>query len=75
MAIAVGIVGESDVEPIAELDELRHRMRRRAVHPDPSVTIERHETESGIDGVVHDLDVEPVGLGAPALTAISMPKC
>ena len=62
MAVGVRVVAEGEVEAILEGDQLGHRMRRRAIHADPAVPVERHEAEGGVHLVVDDLDVEPVSL-------------
>ena len=61
--VRVGIVAERDVEPILQCNQPGHRMRRRAVHADPAVPVDRHEREGRIDLVVHDLDPQAVPLG------------
>ena len=63
VAVGVRVVGERDVEAVAHLGQPRHRVRRRAVHPDLAVPVERHEAERRIELVVDDLQVEPVHLG------------
>jgi hypothetical protein len=60
--VEVGIVAEGDVVAVAQLDEPGHGVRRRAVHPDLSVGIERHEGEGGVDGAVHHVDLEAVAV-------------
>ncbi len=62
VAIVVGVVGECDIEAILHLDQPRHRIRRRAIHPDLAVPIHAHETKSRIDGIVHDRRLDPIAL-------------
>src|SRR3990172_5245594 len=61
--VVVGVVRERDVEAVLEGDELRHRVRRGAVHPDLPVPVHRHEPECRVHLVVHDLHVEAVPPG------------
>ena len=65
MAVGVGVVAEGDVEPVAQLDEAGHRVRRRRVHPDPAVPVAGHERELGVDGRVRHGQVEAVALADP----------
>ena len=44
-------------------DQRGHRGRRRAVHPDLAVPVQRHEPPRGVDDRVHHGQVEPVALG------------
>ena len=57
--VGVGVVGKGDIEFVAHPDQPRHRIGRRAVHPDLAVPIDRHEAKRRIDRVVHDGRVEP----------------
>ena len=43
VAVGVGVVGEGEVEAVAEADEARHGVRRRRVHPDLAVPVDGHE--------------------------------
>ena len=63
MAIGVGVVAEGDIEPVAQLDEPGHRVRRRRVHPDPAVPVAGHEREPRVDDVVGDRQVQAVAGG------------
>jgi hypothetical protein len=63
MPIGVRVVADGDVEPVLEPDQIRHRVRRRAVHADAAVVIERHEAERRVDDVVRHVDLEPVSFG------------
>ena len=56
MPVAVRVVAESHVERVLESYQPCHRIRRRTVHPDLSVFIDRHKTESRIDGTVHNFE-------------------
>jgi len=60
VAIAVRVVSKCDVKAILQSDQIRHGVRRRAVHSNPAVPIHRHETEGRIHGVVDDLHVHAV---------------
>ena len=60
--VGVGVVGERDVEAVGHVAQPRHRVRRRAVHPDLAVPVERDEAERRVDLVVDDLEVEPVAV-------------
>ena len=44
-------------------DQPLHRVRRRRIHADAAVPVERHEAEGRIDLVADDRQVEPVALG------------
>ena len=44
-------------------DQRRHRVRRRAVHPDPAVPVQRHEPEGGVDHRVDHGQVQAVPVG------------
>ena len=58
--IRIGIVGEGDPEAILQLDEARHCVRARRVHPDLAVVIHGHERERRIDRRIDDGDVDLV---------------
>ncbi len=62
VAIVVGVVGECDVEAVLHLDQPRHRIRRRAIHPNLAVPVHAHETKSRIDRIVHDRCVDAIAL-------------
>ena len=47
---------------VAHPDQPRHRIRRRAIHPDFSVPIHRHEAERRIDRIADDGGVKAVAL-------------
>ena len=63
--VGVGVVPERHVEPVAQLDEARHRVRRGGVHPDPAVPVAGHEREPRVDRGVRDRQVEAVALADP----------
>ena len=52
--VGVGVVGEGDVEFVAHADQPRHRIGRRAIHPDLAVPIDRHEAKRRVDRVADD---------------------
>ncbi len=52
--VGVGIVGEGDIELVAHADQPRHRIGRRAVHPDLAVPIGCHEPERRVHGITND---------------------
>src|SRR5215510_10368561 len=58
--VGIGVAGKSYVESFFEVDHACHRVHRRRIHPDLTVPINRHEPESRIDGVIHDLQIESV---------------
>ena len=58
--VGVGVVAGRDVEVVLARDQRRHRRRRRAVHPDLAVPVERHEPEGLVDQRVHHGQVEAV---------------
>src|SRR5665811_1328591 len=49
----IGVVGEGDIEFLAQTDQPFHRIGRGAIHSDLSVPIDGHESKRRIDGVVH----------------------
>ncbi len=61
--VVVGVAGEGEVEAILQLDQSLHRIRRRRVHADLAVPIDRHEPEGRVDGLVDDGEVQPVAIG------------
>ena len=63
VAVAVGVVAGRDVERRPLVDQRGHRVRRRAVHADLAVPVERHEAPRRIDERVDDREVEAVALG------------
>ena len=62
VAVGVGIVGKGDIELLAHADQLRHRVRRGAIHPDLAVPVERHEAEGRIDLVADQRRVQAIAL-------------
>ena len=61
--VGVGVVAGRDLVVVLAGDQRRHRVRRRAVHPDLAVPVERHEPERRVDVGVDDGQVEPVPVG------------
>ena len=61
--VVVGVAGEGDIEAILQADQSLHRVGRGGIHADLAVPIDRHESESRIDRVVDDREVQPVALG------------
>ena len=61
--VRVGVVAEGDIELVAQLDQARHGVRRRRVHPDAAVPVAGHEPELRIHDVVRDGQVQAVSLG------------
>ena len=59
----VRVACKSNVEAILQADQPLHRVRRRWVHANPAVPINRHKTEGRIDGLVDDGEVQTVALG------------
>jgi len=55
--VGVRIIAGRDVIGIAVGHQGRHRVRRRAVHPDFAVGVECHEVPGRIDDLVHDSQV------------------
>ena len=47
--VSVGIVAESDVEPVLKLYQAGHRKGARAIHSDFAVVIHRHERKRRVD--------------------------
>ena len=62
----VCVTGDGDVEAILQADQTLHGVGRGWVHADLAVPINRHETESWIDGLVDDGEVQPVAIGNAA---------
>ena len=60
MPIGIGVVANGDLKPIFQRDETRHRKRARAVHPDPAVVIDAHESKRGVDSLVDDRELQAV---------------
>ena len=60
--VGVGVVAGRDVVVVLAADQARHRGRRRAVHPDLLVPVERHEPPRRVDERVHDRQLETVPL-------------
>jgi len=62
MTVMIRVAGESDVEFILQTNQTLHRIGRRGIHADLAVPIHRHETESGINGLVGDRKVQPIAI-------------
>ena len=63
VAVGVGVVARGHCVLVAPPDQRRHGVRRRAVHPDLAVPVERHEPPGRVDQRVDDGQVEAVALG------------
>ena len=63
VAVVVRISGECDVELVLQPDESLHGVGRRGIHADFAVPIHGHESKCGIDGFVHDCQIEAIALG------------
>ena len=61
--VGVGVVSGEDVEVVFVGEHGCHGRRRRRIHPDLAVPVERHEREVGVDNGVHDGEVELVTVG------------
>ena len=61
--VGVGVVARGDLELVLAADQRGHGRRRRAVHPDLAVPVQRHEPPGGVDQRVDHGEVEPVPLG------------
>ncbi len=62
MPVGVGVVAEREIEALANGEEVRHGVGRRAVRADLAVVVERNEAERGVDRGANDLEVQPVFL-------------
>ena len=60
MPVKIGIVAERDIEPVFQPDKTCHGVRRRAIHADFAVPVERHERKGRVEDRIDHLDVEPV---------------
>src|SRR5437016_12578131 len=56
----VGVTSESEVEAILHSNQSLHRVRRRWVHSDLPIPINRHESEGRIDGLIHDGKIQSI---------------
>ncbi len=63
VAVVVGIGGKRNVEFVFQSDEPLHGVRRGGIHANFAVPIHGHESKGGIDGFVHDRQIETVALG------------
>lgn len=64
--VGVGVVPGRDLIALPLPDQRGHRVRRRAVHPDLSVPVQRHEPPGGVGQRIDHRQIEPVLLGDPA---------
>ena len=55
--VMIGVAGKSDIEFILQYDEGLHRVLRGRIHADPSVPVQRHETEGRIDNIIHQGEI------------------
>src|SRR5512135_1327752 len=62
VSVGIRVAGKGYVETLLEADHACHRIHRRRVHADLAVPIDGHEAEGGIDGVVHDLQIESIAV-------------
>ena len=69
VTVVIGITGEGDVEAVLEPDQAMHGVRGGGVHADLAVPVDAHEPESGVDTVVHDLEIETVTFSNPGPVA------
>ena len=60
VTVGVGVVADREVEAVAQADQARHCIGRRAIHPDLSVPVGGHEAECRVDLVLDDFSVEVV---------------
>ena len=63
VAIDIGVVAEGDIEIVLESDQAGHGVRRRTIHANLAVAVDRHERKGGVDPIVDHRQVEPVALG------------
>ena len=61
MAVAVGITAKCKVKVAFHVDKRGHGIRRRTVHADFTIVIERHKTKGGVN----------IGLGVGHIEVIS----
>ena len=52
--VGIGVVGEGNIEFVAHPDQSSHGIGRRAVHPDFSIPIGRHESKCRVDHIAND---------------------
>ena len=63
MPIMVRIAGHANIKLVFHRGERPHRIWRGWIHANSSVPVEGHETESRIDGIVDNLQIQTVTLG------------
>ena len=61
--VRVRVVAPRDVVLIFEFDQIGHGVGRGAVHTDFAVVVNGHEAKRGVNGLVHDRDVQAVAFG------------
>ena len=63
VAVGVGVIGEGEIEAVAQADEAGHGIGRGRVHPDLAVPVDGHEPKRRVDRLVHDVEPQAVPLG------------
>jgi hypothetical protein len=63
VAVMVGVAGKGDVETVAQRRQPPHRERRRRVHADVAVPVQRHEGEARVHHVADDGQRQAVVVG------------
>jgi hypothetical protein len=58
VTIVVRIARERDVESLLQIDQPLHRVRRRGIHADTAIPIQRHEPERLVDLIADHREVE-----------------
>ena len=61
--VVVGVGGESNIEFVFQSDKPLHGVRRRRIHANFAVPIDRHKSKRWINGLVHHCQIETVPLG------------
>jgi len=65
VTIGVGVVGEGDVEFVAQADQPRHGVGGRTVHPNLTVPIQSHKTERRVYRLIDDRRREVIAFDDP----------
>src|SRR5206468_3028332 len=60
--IVIGVARPRYIEAVLHRDQSRHRVRRRAVHPDLPVPIDGHEPERRVDDIAHHGESESIAI-------------
>ena len=63
VAVVIGIAGKRNVEFVFQSDQALHGVGRGGIHANFAVPIHGHESKRGIDGFVHNRQIEAVPLG------------